>query len=114
MDIDTSDLEWLAGVVGEMTAAPWTGEPATSSCRHPSVWAELPEGEVADRILTERGEADARGIAVSRNVMAALLAYVAAVERWTDAKGGDEATVAARTRLTAAIRRERERVGQRT
>lgn len=117
-----SDLEWLAGVVGEMTAAPW--DPDTEEPDDCVIWA--PDdgrgepvflGNVAGDRVGMVGVAfdfdprNTRGIAVSRNIMAALLEYVTATEALLDeataARG--HALDAARERLTAAIRRERER-----
>lgn len=110
----TSDLEWLAGVVGKMTAPPWAR-------RNGRVVAAF--SPVYDVVADGSSPRDARGIAVSRNVMAALLdvarfaADMAAYERGVEREpyGGQlrrDRLFAAHDRLADAIRRERERAGE--
>lgn len=106
------DLEWLAGVVGGMTAAPWAVRLGAIEAHGYTVARQPGMGSNP----APAGPCDARGIVVSRNVMAALLEYVRAAERYRlgdDVHTMDEDAerqIAAVDALTAAIRRERERV----
>lgn len=95
-----TDLDKLRALERDATPGPWEArevDGAADLC----TTAPVAEPWLLERLRPE----DARLIAALRTCAPELLDYIAAVEEWTCAKGGNDAVCDARDTLHAAIRR---------